>query len=86
MNRESSIAISELTAGLVSLVDSILAATQHAPTSSAGKQNMNIVDALHLVRDRFEEMKKAANRGAYSEENFTADMNAIMAELRSREG
>lgn len=81
---KNTIAISELTAGLVSLLDSILAATQDGPTASAGKQNINIVDALHLVRDHFEEMKQAAHRGEYSEANFTADMNAIMAELRSR--
>ena len=78
------VAISELTAGLVSLVDSILAATQNEPTSSTGKQNINIVDALHLVRDRFEQMRQASHRGEYSEDAFTADMNAIMLELRSR--
>ncbi len=81
---KNQITISELTAGLVSLVDGILAATENAPSGSTGKQNINIVDALHLVRDRFEEMKLAANRDECSADDFEAGMNAIMAELRSR--
>jgi len=81
---KNEIAVSELIAGLLSLVDGILAATENAPSGSTGKQNINIVDALQLVRDRFKTMKGKASRGECSVEDFTADMNAIMAELRSR--
>ena len=79
---KNEIAISELIAGLLSLMDVILSATEDAPSGSTGKQNINVVDALHLVRDRLEEMKRTS--GACSADDFTASMNAIMAELRSR--
>jgi hypothetical protein len=83
---KNEIAISELTAGLVSLVDGILAATDDSRSTSTGKQNIHIVDALRLVRDRFNQLKLAADRGECSADNFEAGMNAIMAELRSRMG
>jgi hypothetical protein len=79
---KNEIAISELIPGLVSLVDGILSATEDAPSGSTGKQNINIVDALHLVRDRLEELKRTS--GQCSADDLTASMNAIMAELRSR--
>jgi hypothetical protein len=81
---ESRIAISELTAGLVSLIDGILAATGHAPAASGGRKNINIVDALQVVRDRFEKMRVECNEGKCSADDFVTGMNGIMQELRSR--
>jgi hypothetical protein len=74
-------AISELIAGLLSLVDGTPDATEHEPSGSKGKQNINIGDALCFVRDLFEALIVKANRGQCSVEDFTARMNAVMAEL-----
>jgi hypothetical protein len=81
---ESKIAISELIAGLVSLIDGILATTRETPASQAGNQNVNIVEALHIVREGFDQMKAASHDGSYSADDFVAGMNGIMKELRSR--
>jgi len=79
-----SISIGELTSGLVALIDGILDATVSEPLSATGKRNINIVDALRMVRDRFDAMKQRALRGECSGLDFENGMNAIMADLRSR--
>ena len=76
--------IGELTSGLVALIDGILEAAESEPLSATGKRNMNIVDALRMVRDRFDAMKLSALRGECSAQDFENGMNAIMADLRSR--
>jgi hypothetical protein len=78
------ISIGELTSGLVALIDGILDATENEPLSTTGERNINIVDALRMVRDRFDAMKCSALRGECSARDFENGMNAIMADLRSR--
>jgi len=81
---EAKIPISELIAGLVSLIDAILAATKDAPVEATDNQNTHIVEALHLVRARFDQMLAECHRGNCSAGDFDAVMNEIMKELRSR--
>ena len=81
---KDSISICELTAGLTALIDAILDTAAQEPSEAVTDRSTNIVDALRMVRARFEAMKLNASRDDCSAQAFEDGMNAIMAELRDR--
>ncbi len=83
MSLAAEIPITELTAGLASLMDGILAAVDSEQVAAPDKSGI-AVELLRMVRDRFEAMRVAASEGQCSADDFEAGMNAMMAELRSQ--